>query len=159
MLSDYTYYRPAAPEEELSAYLAERLSLTRVEDDSPFPLRSDRWWVRTYDPDEDWETEAARVGVDVDEMVMVVFEPAKGLSAEEELQADHDLFSAIVDQLNGSPDLAGFLVLGEAEVLIERPPGGRTLLDSALADPAEYNRNGHLAEVLARGAIADLADL
>ena len=159
MLSDYTYYRPAAPEEELSAYFAERLGLARVEDDSPFPLKSDRWWVRSYDPDEDWETEAARIGVGTDEMVMVIFEPAKGLSAEQETQADYDLFSAIVDQLNGSPDLAGFLVFGEADVLIERSPGGRTLLDPALADPAEYNRNGHLTAVLARGTIADLADL
>jgi hypothetical protein len=30
------------------------------------------------------------------------------------------------------PELAGFLVFGEAEVLIERPPGGRTLLDTCV---------------------------
>lgn len=159
MLSDYTYYRPAAPEEELSTYFGERLELTRVEGDPPFPLKSDRWWVRTYDPDEDWESEAARIGVDINDMVMVIFEPSKGLSAEEESQADHDLFSAIVDQLNGTTEIAGFLVFGEAEVLIERAPGGRTQLSRALADPAEYNRDNRLAAVLARGEIADLADL
>jgi hypothetical protein len=159
MLSDYTYYRPAVPEGDLSTYFAERLELTRVEGDSPFPLKSDRWWVRTYDPDEDWESEAARIGVDVNDMVMVIFEPSKGLSAEEENRADHDLFSAIVEQLNETADLAGLLVFGEAEVLIERAPGGRTQLSPTLADPSEYNRDNHLAAVLAQGEIADLADL
>jgi hypothetical protein len=51
-------YRPAAPEEDLSAYFADRLDLTRVDDKTPFPLRSERWWVRTIDPDEDWEETA-----------------------------------------------------------------------------------------------------
>jgi len=159
MLSDYTYYRPAAPEEELSAYLAERLGLTRIEEDTPFPLKSDRWWVRTFDPDEDWDSEAARIGVRTGEMVMVIFEPAKALSAEEELQADYDLFSAIVDQLNDTPELSGFLLHGDVSVLIERSPGGRTLLDPSLADPADYNRSDHLAPVLARATITPLADL
>ncbi|KPC74399.1 hypothetical protein ADL26_11265, partial [Thermoactinomyces vulgaris] len=67
-----------------------------------------------------------------------------------------DLFSAIVDQLNDSADLAGLLQHGDIKVLIERQPGGPTLLDSSLTDPDDYNRDNHLAPVLARGTVTTL---
>jgi hypothetical protein len=88
---------------------------------------------------------------------MVVFEPVKGLNADESARADLDLFSAIVDQLNDSPGLTGLLQHGDVKVLIERPPGGSTLLDSSLTDPDDYNRGNHLAPILSRGTVADLA--
>lgn len=156
MLADYTYYRPTAPEEELSAYFADRLHLARVDDNAPFPLRSDRWWVRSYDPDEDWEEEATRIGRETNETVMVIFEPSKGLSADDSYQADLELFGAIIDQLNDNPGLSGLLQHGDVKVLIERAPGGPTLLDSSLGDPDDYNRDNHLAPVLARGTLTTL---
>jgi hypothetical protein len=159
MLPDYTYFRSAAPEEELSGYFAERLKLARVDDSSPFPLKNDQWWVRTLDADEDWEEESSRIGLTPDEVVMVIFEPAKGLGSEFSFQADIDLFGAIVDQLNETPELTGLLVHGDVRVLVERQRGGPTLLDPSLADPDDYNHNDHLAPVLARATIAPLVDL
>jgi hypothetical protein len=45
---------------------------------------------------------------------------------------------------------------GDIKVLIERQPGGPTLLDSSLTDPDDYNRDNHLAPVLARGTVTAL---
>jgi hypothetical protein len=158
MLPDYTYYRPTAPDEDLSTYFAERLTLERVEDSSPFPLKSDRWWVHTVRGDEDWEEEAARIGISANDMVLVVFEPSKGLSTAESFEADVDLFTAVLDQLNNTPGLTGLLQHGDVKVLIERASSGPALLDSSLADPDDYNHDGHLAPVLAQGTVTDLVD-
>ena len=159
MVPDYTYYRPAASEDELSTYFAARLDLHRVETEVPFPLRSDRWWVHLVDADADWDEEAARIGITTAVMVLLVFEPAKGLRADESHQANAALFAAIIDQLNDTPGLTGLLQHGDVQVLIERPRGGPTLLDTSLADPQDHHRGNHLDPVLSQGTLTNLPDL
>lgn len=156
----YTYYRPAAPEDELSAYFAAKLSLERSFESRPFPLHGDRWWsAHMFDTAEEYDEEAARLGIDgTGELSIVTFELRKDLSTEEGFRAHTDLFGAVLDQLNGTPDLTGVLVFGDVHVLIECPPGGQTLLDRTLTDSAEWNTDHHMDVVLARGAIVDLVD-
>ncbi|MCD0442796.1 hypothetical protein LO763_04055 [Glycomyces sp. A-F 0318] len=157
MSTPYTYYRPAADEQELSAYFAERLGLVRSFAAQPFPLRGDRWWVDTFAPDEDWDGEAARIGTD--DLLIITFEIGRHLVGDAYFQAHLDLFGAVVDQLNDTPGLTGMLVHGDEKVLIERSPGGPTLLDPSLADPGDYNFGDHLAPVLSRAAVAPLREL
>ncbi|HEU5130412.1 MAG TPA: hypothetical protein VFU12_20705 [Glycomyces sp.] len=154
----YTYYRPAVPEDELSAYFAAKLGLVRSFEDEPFPLRGDRWWVsHMFDTAEEYGYEAARLGIDESgELSLVTFEARKNLSTSEYFQAHIDLFGAVIDQLNEVPELTGILTYGDISVLVERPPGGQTLLDSKLADPEDWNADHHLDEVLARGTVTDL---
>ncbi|SDD03568.1 hypothetical protein [Glycomyces harbinensis] len=157
MSTPYTYYRPAADEQELSAYFAERLGLVRSVEEQPFPLQGDRWWVDTFTPDEDWSGEAARIGTD--ELLIITFEIGKNLVEDEYHRAHLDLFGAVVDQLNSTPKLTGMLVHGDEKVLIERSTGGLTMLAPSLADPGDYNFGDHLAPVLSRAAVAPLDDL
>lgn len=129
MSLDYTYYRSAADEDALSAYFAGRLGLVRSDEDQPFPLRGDRWWVtHRLDSAEEYDEEAERLGIEESgELSIFVFELRKSLSIEEDLRAHFDLYGAVVDQLNETPDRTGLLVVGDIDVVIERPPGGRTL--------------------------------
>jgi hypothetical protein len=157
MSTPYAYYRPADDEQELSAYFAERLGLVRSFEARPFPLRGDRWWVDTVASDEDWDGEAARIGTG--DLLIVTFEPGKHLVGDEYFQAHLDLFGAVVDQLNDTPDLTGMLVHGDDKVLIERSSGGPTLLDPSLADPDDYNFGDRLASVLSRAVVAPLRRL
>ncbi|WP_030161939.1 hypothetical protein [Glycomyces sp. NRRL B-16210] len=159
MLPDYTYFRPAVPKEELAAYFAQRLGLVRIETEESFSLRSDQWWMTIVDPDEDWEIEADRLGLSLEQMTTVIFAPERDLGAEESFQANVDLFAAIIDQLNDTPGITGLLQYDDEKVLIERPVGGPTLLDTSLADSEEYNHDNRLALVLSRGVITDLPDL
>lgn len=160
MSLDYTYYRSAAPEEELSAYFAARLGLARSEEGEPFPLTGDRWWAsHMVDTTEEYDEEATRLGIKApQELSLVTFELRKSLSTEENFRAHADLFGAVVDQLNETSGLTGFLMFGDVDVLIERPPGGQTLIDPTLADPENWNQDHHLDHVLARGTLADLVN-
>lgn len=157
MLPDYTYVRTAASKEELAAYFTQRLGLARLEAEKAIALRNEYWWVTIADPDEDWTEEADRLGLSVEQTVTVVFEPERGLSLEESFQAEVDMLTAIIDQLNETPGITGLLQHGDTTVLIERPAGGPTLLDARLADPEDYNHANHLAPVLSKGQITDLA--
>jgi hypothetical protein len=154
----YTYYRPAAPEEELSAYFTARLGLKRSFEEDLFPITGERWWgTHRYDTAEEYDEEAARLGIDESgELSIVVFELRKNLSTEENYRAYVDLYGAVVDQLNETPGLTGLLVYGDIGVEIERPPGGPTFIDSSLADPDDGNEDHHLDSVLARGTVAKL---
>lgn len=160
MTLDYTYYRPAAPEAELSAYFTARLGLKRSFEQDPFPITGDRWWgTHLLDTAEEFDEEASRLGIDESgELSIVTFELRKSLTTEEYYRAHLDLYGAVVDQLNETPGLTGLLVYGDVSVQIERPPGGPTFLDSSLADPADGNQDHHLDPVLARGRVADLAN-
>jgi hypothetical protein len=107
----------------------------------------------------EFDEEAARLGIDPSgELSIVTFELRKSLSTEEYYRAHLDLYGAVVDQLNETPGLTGLLVYGDINVQIERPPGGPTFLDRALADPTDGNQDHHLDPVLARGTVTDLVN-
>jgi hypothetical protein len=157
MTLDYTYYRPATAEENLSRYFVDRLGLVRSDKHLPFPLRGDRWWAtHRTDSAEEYDEEAERLGLQsADQLSIVVFELRKFLSTAEYYRAHLDLYGAVVDQLNEPLGLTGLLVYGDISVQVERPPGGPTFLDRALADG---NQDRHLDPVLARGTVSDLVN-
>jgi hypothetical protein len=160
MALDYTYYRPATAEDDLSAYFADRLGLVRSDEREPFPLHGDRWWAtHRVDSAEEYDEEAERLGLHSSgQLAIVVFELRKFLSPEEDLRAHIDLYGAVVDQLNETSGLTGLLLFGDISVLIERPPGGPTFLDTSLADLDGGNQDHQLDPVLNRGIIAELVD-
>ncbi|MCD0446368.1 hypothetical protein LO763_22390 [Glycomyces sp. A-F 0318] len=161
MTMDYRYYRPVAPAAALSTYFTARLDLTWSDPVSPFPITGERWWGSCMiDTAAEFDEEAARLGIDpAGDIAVVTFELRKFLSTEGYYRAHIDLYGAVVDDLNATPDLTGLLVIGDVDVVIERPPGGSTLLDTSLADPTDGNHDHHLDPVLARGTVTDLVNL
>lgn len=86
--------RPAAPEDESSACFAAKPGLARSFEDGPSSLRGDRWWAtHTFDTAEEYDEEAARLGIDeTGELSIVTFELGKFLSTSEHFRARTDLF-------------------------------------------------------------------